>query len=92
MGKRAINLTVEDDLVEAAKARGINMSELFRQTLKAQLNLGVDEGDSRVRKIEIEDSIQKLKTDLTIMQLELGEVKRKEDEKYGKVLKRIDIA
>ena len=37
MGKRLLNLYVEDEQIEQCKARGINMSALFRSMINAEM-------------------------------------------------------
>ena len=60
MSKRLINLYAEDEQIELAKARGINLSQLFRNALKAELNLQ-DDGDQRSK----DDIIRELKTKIS---------------------------
>lgn len=37
MGKRLLNLYVEDEQIEQCKSRGINMSSLFRNMINAEM-------------------------------------------------------
>lgn len=37
MGKRIVNLYVDDESIQSARAKGVNMSALFREILTAEL-------------------------------------------------------
>lgn len=61
MGKRLLNLYVDDEVIEVAKSKRINMSAFFRDIMKAQVNdktkddLNFFKGETSRLKLELED-------------------------------------
>jgi len=62
MGKRLLNLYVEDNQIELAKSKRINLSELFRNMLDVEN--GLVKGDEVIN-LKLQNS--KLVTELTIL-------------------------
>jgi len=72
MGKRLLNLYVEDGDVELAKAKNINLSLLFREILNTELRLkDLTEATTK------EELINKLKAKVSLLS---GELKIKNEE------------
>lgn len=65
MGKRLLNLYVEDSQIELAKAKNINLSALFREMMNTELGLNKS------------NEIQDLKLMNSKLQLEIIELKTK---------------
>ena len=77
MGKRILNLYANDEDIQICKARGMNISELFRAFIKVELySQDLEPSDKN-------ELIEQLKIKLAKFSAEL-EVKRKEIEKLKK--------
>ena len=62
MGKRVLSLYVEDDDIALARSKNINMSALFRQILKTEVELK-DTADATTK----EELINKLKAKVSLL-------------------------
>jgi len=78
MGKRLINLYAEDDIIEMAKLKGINLSLLFRKILSAEIDIEKEEDAQSTEQL-----INKLKARNGLLSSEVEQV-RKEIQKLEK--------
>jgi len=90
MTKTVLHLFVDKELSTMARAKGINLSQLFRNMLKTELGLK-DDGDQRskddiIRELEIK--IAKLSSALEDKDKEIEKLKREK----GKVIHYSDFA
>ena len=84
MGKRLLNLYVEDADIELAKANNTNLSALFREVLSISLNETSNSDKERIAKLTNELS----KANLLIKELETK--LSKQEEKNGR-FRRINV-
>lgn len=63
MGKRLLNLYVEDSLVELAKAKRINLSALFRSMMEVEVNLkeGSELSELKATAARLTEEVNKLR-------------------------------
>ena len=80
MGKRILNLYVDDETIEIAKSKRINMSELFREILSAELK---DTKNSSEK-----DKIKKLKLLNAKLSIRINELTKENDKFKKQELKR----
>ena len=74
MGKRTTTLYVDDDLVELAKVKRINLSSFFNKTLSAEFD--IKDGADEIPKI---DMINKLKARVGMLSMELEKERKIKD-------------
>ena len=81
-GKRQLVLYVDDELITIAKAKGINLSILFNDTLKSVLelpeNLEKTDVESMIKEKEYQISIQKQQ--LKAQELEISKLKEEKQQ------------
>ena len=70
MGKRQLTLYVDDNLIQIAKGMGINLSQLFNDTLRIAID--IPEALEEANTSDLEESIEKIRTELGIKKQELG--------------------
>jgi len=72
MGKRTLNLYVDDELIRIAKAKNMNLSKLFESVLRANLTdeetLFNEQIDKRIK--DLEEELAKLKTKKQLLKSE----------------------
>ena len=66
MGKRLLNLYVEDSQIELAKAKNINLSALFREMINVEVELtkGSEITDLKIKNAKLQEAVINLKTKL----------------------------
>jgi len=83
MGKRIITLYAEDDDIELAKTKGVNLSSFFREALRVEM--GIKELSDTTTKEEL---ITKLKNKLALMTDELR-VQTEKSQSFEKEIKEL---
>jgi len=79
MGKKITTLYLDRELVEAAKARGINISELINEVLR-----GILGNEKRRRLEEIEARIRELRAELAVLEAQRKQLMKEIEEEEMK--------
>ena len=81
MGKRVLQLYVDDTDIRKAKLKGMNMSSLFRQVLGTELKFGTNTSNDKLKlKIStLKEEILTLKEIIKKQNKELGDKREKEE-------------
>ena len=82
MGKRLLNLYVEDEQIEQCKARGINMSALFRSMINAEM-VGNDANAMTKLKLKLAKATKEIIELKTKLERQAKDLKSKQMEKDG---------